>query len=111
MNLATTTVSILRGTTEDEFGDEADTATTLAVGIPASLIEATRTAMEPVSGTPRIIRTHVCRLPPAVDVTENDRIKDEQTNEIYIVVAVTKNSNPVLAQPLRADLKRTGRAA
>ncbi|MCX5338356.1 hypothetical protein [Streptomyces sp. NBC_00140] len=111
MNLATTTVSILRGTTEDEFGDETDTATTLAVGIPASLIEATRTAMEPVSGTPRIIRTHVCRLPPAVDVTENDRIKDEQTNEIYIVVAVTKNSNPVLAQPLRADLKRTGRAA
>lgn len=111
MNLATATVSILRGTSTDDFGDETDTATVLTSGIPASLIESTRTAMEPVSGTPRIIRTHVARLPPDTDVTENDRIKDEQTTEIYIVVSVTKNANPVLAQPLRADLKRTGRAA
>lgn len=109
--LATTSVSILRGTTTDAFGDEADMTTVLKSGIPASLIESARTAMEPVSGTPRIIRTHVCRLPPSTDVTENDRIKDEKTNEIYIVVAVTKNSNPVLVQPLRVDLKRTGRAA
>lgn len=109
--LATTSVSILRGTSTDDFGDETDTSTVLKSGIPASLTEATRTAMEPVSGTPRIIRTHVCRLPPTTDVTEDDRIKDEKTDEIYIVVSVTKNSNPVLAQPLRADLKRTGRAA
>ncbi|MFD9464375.1 hypothetical protein [Streptomyces sp. NPDC060027] len=109
--LATTTVSVLRGTGEDAFGDETDTSTVLKSGIPASLIESTRTAREPVTGTPRIIRTHVCRLPPTTDVTEDDRIKDERTNEIYIVVAVTKNSSPVVAQPLRADLKRTGRAA
>lgn len=111
LTLATTTVSILRGESADAFGDETDTSTVLKAGIPASLIESTRTAMEPVSGTPRIIRTHVARLPAATDVTEDDRVKDERTNEIYIVVAVTRNANPVLAQPLRADLKRTGRAA
>lgn len=109
--LATTSVSVLRGTSTDAFGDETDTATVLKSGIPASLIESTRTAMEPVSGTPRIIRTHVCRLPSTTDVNEDDRIKDEKTDEIYIVVSVTKNSNPITAQPLRADLKRTGRAA
>ena len=109
--LATTSVTILRGTSTDAFGDETDTDTPIATRVPASLIESTRTAMEPVSGTPRIIRTHVCRLPSTTDITENDRIKDEQTDEIYIVVSVTKNSNPVVAQPLRADLKRTGRAA
>ncbi|QQM45198.1 hypothetical protein [Streptomyces liliifuscus] len=109
--LATTTVSVLRGSSTDAFGDETDTSTVLKAGIAASLIESTRTAMEPVSGTPRIIRTHVARLPATTDVTEDDRIKDERTNEIYIVVSVTKNSNPVLAQPLRVDLKRTGRAA
>lgn len=109
--LATTSVSVLRGTSTDAFGDETDTGTVLKSGIPASLIESTRTAMEPVSGTPRIIRTHVCRLPSTTDVTEDDRIKDERTSEIYIVVSVTRNANPVLAQPLRADLKRTGRAA
>lgn len=111
MNLATTTVSILGGTSTDTFGDEADGTTVLASAIPASLIEATRTAMEPVTGTPRIVRTHVCRLPPGTAVDETKRIKDEQTSEIYIVVAVTRNANPALAQPLRADLKRTGRAA
>ncbi|MEV0220892.1 hypothetical protein [Streptomyces sp. NPDC050704] len=109
--LATTTVSVLRGTSADAFGDETDAATPHATGIPASLIESTRTAQEPVTGTPRIIRTHICRLPATTDVTEDDRIKDERTSEIYIVVSVTKNSNPVLTQPLRADLKRTGRAA
>lgn len=111
MNLATTTVSILGGTSTDAFGDETDGTTVLAAGVPASLIESTRTAMEPVTGTPRIIRTHICRLPPGTDIDETKRIKDEQTAETYIVVAVTRNANPVLAQPLRADLKRTGRAA
>jgi hypothetical protein len=111
VNLATTTVSILGGTSTDAFGDETDGTTVLASGVPASLIESTRTAMEPSTGTPRIIRTHICRLPPGTEVDETKRIKDEQTSEIYIVVSVTRNANPVLAQPLRADLKRTGRAA
>lgn len=112
MNLATTRISILGGADSvDEFGDETDGTTVLASGIPASLVESTRTANEPVTGTPRIIRTHICRLPPGTDIDENKRIKDETTSEIYIVVAVTRNANPVIAQPLRADLKRTGRAA
>lgn len=111
MNLATTTVSVLRGTATDAFGDETDLPTVAASGIPASLMESGREAQEPVTGTPRIIRTHVCRVPPGTDVTENDRIRDEQTSEVYIVVSATRNANPVMAQPLRLDLKRTGRAA
>lgn len=111
MNLATTKVSILGGSGADAFGDETDGTTVLASAVPASLIESTRTAQELVTGTPRIIRTHICRLPPGTTVDETKRIKDESTGEIYIVVAVTRNANPVLTQPLRADLKRTGRAA
>lgn len=109
--LATTTISVLRGTETDAFGDEVDTDSVHASGIPASLIEASRQASEPVTGIPRIIRTHVGRVPPGTDVTEDDRIKDELTSEIYIVVSVTRNANPIMAQPLRLDLKRTGRAA
>lgn len=112
MNVATTTVSVLGGSSsQDAFGDETDSTTVLASQIPASLIESTRTASEPVSGIKRIVRTHICRLPPGTDIDETKRIKDDVTGEIYIIVAVTKNSNPVLTQPLRADLKRTGRAA
>lgn len=109
--LATTRVSVLRGTTTDVFGDEIDASTVRASGIPASLIEASRQAQQPVTGTPRIIRSHVCRVPPGTDVTEDDRIRDDMTSEVYIVVSVTRNANPVMAQPLRLDLKRTGRAA
>ena len=111
MNLATTRVSVLGGSGTDEFGDERDGTTVLASGIPASLIEASREASEPVTGLPRIVRTHVCRLPSGTDIDETKRLLDEQTGEVYIVVSVTHNANPVLAQPLRVDLKRTGRAA
>lgn len=109
--IATTTVSVLGGTGTDEFGDEVDLDTPEATGVIASLVESTRTAYEPVSGKPRIIRTHIARLPVGTAVDETKRLLDEQTREIYIVVSVTKNSNPALAQPLRTDLKRTGRAA
>lgn len=111
ISMATTRVSVLRGTTTDAFGDVQDAATVHTSGIQASLTEASRQTYEPVTGTPRIVRTHVARVPSTTDVTENDRIKDETTSEIYIVVSVTKNSNPALTQPLRLDLKRTGRAA
>lgn len=111
MFLATTTISVLGGSSTDEFGDETDGTTVLAASVPASLVESTRTAMEPVTGTPRIIRTHICRLPPGTAVDETNRIRDEITGETYIVVSATRNANPVIAQPLRADLKRTGRAA
>lgn len=109
--LATTRVSVLRGTATDAFGDVADTTTVHASGIPASLIESGRQAFNPVTGVPRILRTHVARLPPGTDLTETDRLKDEQTGAIYIVASVTRNANPVCAQDLRADLIRTGRAA
>lgn len=116
MILATTTVTVFGGSGTDEFGDETDGTDVLAEVVPASLIEAGRMAREPVTGTPRIVRTHLLRiqpglLPAGVVVDESKRIKDEVTGEIYIVVSATRNANPVLAQPLRADLKRTGRAA
>jgi hypothetical protein len=111
MNLATTRVSVLGGTSTDQFGDETDGSIVLQSGIPASLIESSRQASEPVTGLPRIVRTHICRLPPGTDIDETRRLLDETTSEVYIVVAVTRNANPVLTQPLRVDLKRTGRAA
>lgn len=104
---ATTRVSVLRGTTVDAFGDEQDASTVAASGIPASLIEQTRVATTRDDPTPRVIRYTVGRVPPGTDVTEDDRIKDEVTEEVYIVTAVSTNANPAMAQPLRLDLKRT----
>jgi hypothetical protein len=116
MILATTRVTVLGGTVLDNFGDEIDGDTVEASGIPASLIEAAKQTFEPVSGTPRIVRTHVCRIQPGLIPTglvidEDKRIRDEVSGETYIVTAATKFANPVMSQPLRLDLKRTGPAA
>jgi len=109
---ATTTVSILAGTATDPvFGDTVDSLTPVKTGVLASVIESTKTAREPSSSNPRIIRTHVGRVGAGTAVDENNLITDERTGETYIVVNVTRNANPQSAQDLRLDLKRTGPAA
>lgn len=108
---ATTTVSILAGTeTDPVFGDTADSFTPVATGVLASVIESSKTAREPSSSNPRIIRTHVARVGAGTVVDEENLLLDERTQDTYIVVNVTRNANPQSAQDLRLDLKRTGAA-
>ncbi|MFJ8935358.1 hypothetical protein ACIRL0_06515 [Streptomyces sp. NPDC102365] len=102
-----TTITVLRGTTLDEFGDEADNATVAASGIPASLIEQVRQAFTPESATPRVVRYTIGRVNPDTDIRETDRIKDERTNRTYIVQAVSQTGGIGTTSDLRLDLKYT----
>ncbi|WP_274029453.1 hypothetical protein [Streptomyces sp. MMBL 11-1] len=105
--LANTTISVLRGTTTDEFGDPVDAPTTVASGIPASLIEVTRRAFTPENPTPRVVRYSIARTGADVDVLEDDRIRDESTDRIYIVEAVSQTGGIGMVNDLRLDLKQT----
>lgn len=105
--IATTQVEILRGTTTDEFGDEKDTNTPIASGIPASLVEQTRRVTTRDNPTPRIVRYAVARVPANTDVTDQDRVRDQRTGAIYIVEAVSAMDNPALTVDRRLDLRRT----
>lgn len=105
--IPTTTVSVLRGTQVDEFGDPVDISTVVASGIPASLIEQIRTSTTPDSATPRVVRYTVGRVGADADICEDDRLLDEVSGEIYIIQAVSRLGNPVLCADLRLDLKRT----
>jgi len=105
--IATTTVSILRGTTTDAFGDEQDTDTAIATGVPASLTEQSRRVTTRDDPTPRIVRYAVARVVAGTDVTDQDRVRDERTGAIYIVDAVSSMANPAVAADLRLDLRRT----
>jgi hypothetical protein len=105
--IATTTVSILRGTTTDAYGDERDTDTPVATGIPASLTEQSRRVTTRDDPTPRIVRYAVARLPARTDVTDQDRIRDERTGAVYIVDAVSGMANPAFEVDRRLDLRRT----
>lgn len=87
---ANTTCSILRGTTTNDFGDVIDANTVFFEGIPAILIETGRKIDDPSSPTPRTIRAVDCHLPESVHVLNTDRILDERTRDIYIILSVTR---------------------
>jgi hypothetical protein len=79
--IATTTITVLRGTTTDAYGDEADVDTPRYTGIPAALTEQSRRVTTRDDPTPRIVR--------------------------YSVDAVSSMANPALTADLRLDLRRT----
>lgn len=105
--IATTSIAILRGTTTDAYGDEADMDTPVHTGIPASLTEQSRRVTTRDDPTPRIVRYAVARVAAGTDVTDQDRIQDERTGAIYSIDAVSSMANPALTADLRLDLRRT----
>ncbi|WP_050369931.1 hypothetical protein [Streptomyces acidiscabies] len=105
--LANTTLSVLRGTTTDEFGDEADNSTVIASGLPASLIEQVRQSYTPENPTPRVVRYSIARVNADTDIRETDRVKDERSNRTYIVQAVSQTGGLGIVNDLRLDLKHT----
>lgn len=103
--VATTSVSVLRGTTTNAFGDVLDTGAVHQSGIPAYLNETTAVIYDQVAQTPRVVRTTTCILPFGTDVLETDQVKDEQTATIYMVEAVTTPHIPGRAYDLNLVLK------
>lgn len=104
---ANTRISVLRGTSVDVFGDEIDTDTPVATGIPASIVEQTRRVTTRDDPTPRIVRYAVGRVTAGTDITDQDRLRDESTGAVYIVDAVSQMTSAAVAADLRLDLRRT----
>lgn len=104
---ATTTLSVLRGTTTDDFGDQQDTNTIVARGLPASLVEQTRRVTTRDDPAPRVIRYATGRVTAGTDITDQDRVRDERTGATYIVEAVSTMNSAAVASDLRLDLRRT----
>jgi len=103
----TTLVTIMTtGTTEDQFGDVVENSTTIASGVPAAIMERRERVFLPNTTEPRIIHYYTGRLLYGQAVTKNNRIKDENTNEIYVIENVSSLASPVKRQPLRLDLRK-----
>lgn len=105
--LATTTVTVYRGTSTDAYGDEQDTNTVVHTGIPASIVEQTRRTSTRDDPTPRVIRYAVGRVTAGTDITDQDRLLDERTGVVYIVEAVSSMASAAVAADLRLELRRT----
>lgn len=108
--VATTTVSVLRGTETDTYGDEQDTIDVVSTGTPASIIEGRQNVLTGADNIPRVVRIFKLRAPAYLDVRRGDRIKDERNGEIYIVDAPVRVQNPAYTTDLRVDLRRVGNA-
>lgn len=104
--LATTTISIKRGASVDDYGDPVDSDEVVASGVPASILERPVTGARPAGGRTDTPRTYALRVGKAVDLRQDDRVVDERTGATYYVTTFAPSTNPVGLGSSRADLQR-----
>lgn len=85
MELANTTLTIMRGTQVDAYGSVSDVGAPIYTGIPAAINESSKTVFDPATQTPRTIRTSTCVVPGWVDVLDSDTLRDESTGSYYMI--------------------------
>lgn len=81
--------TILRGTTVNQFGDEIDSNVPFISGLPITLVETGKTVQDPSTPTPRTIREITAMVPHWTGVLDTDRIRDERTGDVFMVISVT----------------------
>lgn len=104
----TTRVDVLRGTTTNDFGDEVDADTVVLSDIPASIIERSQRVHEPKDGEDRIVRVLKGRVPYGTGVAKGDRLRDRNSDAVYVIDNVYQQANPFWRQDQSLDLSLTG---
>lgn len=104
--LATTKITIKRGTATDRFGDEVDTDTIVDTDVNASILEKPVTGGRPASGRKDTQRGYFLRVWKNVDIQQNDRVVDQKTGRTYVVLTDAPSTNPVGLGSTRLDLQR-----
>jgi hypothetical protein len=108
--LATATVSILRGTTENAWGDVVDdldnSETVVASGIPVQLAISQARPYDPSTQQIRVINTASCAIQSDIDVRTTDRLRDDVTGAVYSVESVTAQPGPGFVGDLNLALRQ-----
>ena len=87
---ANTTATIFRGTEPNKFGDLIDSNVPYISSLPVTLIETGKTVQDPSTPTPRTVRQITCIVPEWAGVLSTDRLLDERTQDVYMIISVTK---------------------
>lgn len=85
MELANTRLTIMRGTEANAYGDESDVGAALYTGVPAAVVESSKTVFDPATQTPRTIRTSTAVVAGWTDIVTSDTVMDESTGAYYMV--------------------------
>lgn len=88
LELANTTVSVLRGTTVNDWGDKTNVGTPLYTGIPAAIVESSKQAFDRASQRFQTIRTSTCVVPDWADIVDTDTLIDETTGNAFMIESV-----------------------
>lgn len=103
----TTTVTILGGNEESEFGDVLDSDTPAGAGIPCSIVEGRQVVATESDPQARAVVYYTGRLPYGTAVNDSQRLRDERTGETYLIDRVSAGvKNPAIPQDVRLDLRR-----
>lgn len=97
LELANTTITVMRGKQPNRFGDLTNVGTPLYGGVPAALVEKSSTTFDRAAQQRRTIRTIMCVLPDWADVTTDDTIRDEGTGAYYLIESIERQ--PSLGLP------------
>ena len=103
--LASTTASILRGTTTQRFVASLSQVA-IASGVPVDIAVTNTNAYDPTSQQIRTIRTISGSIQSDTDITESDRLRDDATGVVYIVEQVTQRMGPGFVGDLELVLKQ-----
>jgi hypothetical protein len=104
--LANCTASILRGSEEDEFGQQVDSNTVVTTGILAQITEQGRTVQDTNSLTPRTVRLVKGIVPSATNIRQGDQLRDDVNNRTYRVVEVIRPGNLGITRDLELQLQQ-----
>lgn len=103
----TTTITILGSeTSQSDYGDVLDSETPAGTGIPASIIEGRQVVATESDQQARVIHYYTGRLPHGTVVTGNNRLRDDENGDVYVIDNVSRPHNPVIPQDVRLDLRR-----
>lgn len=82
------TITIMRGTVTNAYGDQSDVGTALHTGVQAALAETEQTYYDAATQRNQIIRGVECAVPHWVDVETTDTILDEATGYYYMIEGI-----------------------
>ena len=85
MELANTSLTIMRGTEANAYGDLSDVGSPIYTGIPASLVESSKQTWDPASQERRTIRTTSAVVPGWTDIKTSDTVRDETSGSYYMI--------------------------
>ena len=82
------TITIMRGTAANPYGDLSDVGIPIYSGIQAALAETEQTVFDAATQRQQIIRAVTCIVPNWVDVVTTDTIRDEFTGLYYMIESI-----------------------